>query len=86
MMNKKAHILITIFIGLVVGIFIIQPLGISFFMHDSQGSLSKWWSIVKDVFQQTLNFEDLGQVVKNILFGILGISLALMYYLGLRKK
>lgn len=84
-MNKKI-IFIIILIGFVVGIFIIQPLGISFFMYDSQGSLSKWWSIIKIVYQQIMNFEDFGQIIKNILFGILGISLAFMYYLGLRKK
>jgi len=85
-MNKKANIAFAILIGLVVGIFIIQPLGNSFFMYDSQGSLSNWWNNVKEVFQQILNFEDIGQVYKNILFGVLGISLAYIYYLGLKKK
>lgn len=84
MMNKN-NILITIFIGLVIGISI-QPLGISFFMYDSQGNFSNWWSTVKNVYHQIMNFEDFGQVFKNILFGILGISLSLMYYLGLKKK
>tara|TARA_R110001592_G_C13150802_1_gene748144 strand:- start:4 stop:123 length:120 start_codon:yes stop_codon:yes gene_type:complete len=32
-MNKRAYISIAILIGFVVGIFIIQPLGISFFMY-----------------------------------------------------
>ena len=85
-MNKKANIAFAILIGLVVGIFIIQPLGNSFFMYDSQGGLSNWWYNKKEVFQQISNFEDTGQVYKNILFGVLGISLAYMYYLGLKKK
>tara|TARA_R110002167_G_scaffold267264_1_gene473909 strand:- start:2051 stop:2308 length:258 start_codon:yes stop_codon:yes gene_type:complete len=85
-MNKKAYISITILIGFVIGIFIIQPLGISFFMYDNYEGLSSWWSIVKDVFKQIMNFGDFTQIFKNILFGVLGISIALMYYLGLKKK
>jgi len=83
-MNKKAYISITILIGFVIGIFIIQPLGISLFLYDNQGDQGNYWHFFKIVFVQTTNFDDFDQILKSMLFGFLCSSFALMFYT--RKK
>lgn len=82
-MNNKGFFF-TVIVGFVMGVFIVQPLGISLFLYDNQGDQGSWWNILEIVFVQIAGFGDFDQILKNLLFGCLGISLALMFYT--RKK
>ena len=83
-MNKK-NILITILIGFAIGVFILQPLGITIFTISSQNYEINWWQYLINNFIEILNI-NANQIFENILFGLLGASLALMYYFGKREK
>ncbi|HEA21969.1 MAG TPA: ATP-binding protein [Pricia antarctica] len=76
----RQGLLIAAAIGFVVGIIIIQPLGISLFQYDQGGDTGKWSFLFKNAVGQALGFGDMDQILKNILFGIMGSSLALMFY------
>ena len=83
-MNKKS-ILITILIGFAIGVFILQPLGITIFTFSSQNYEINWWQYLINNFIEILNING-NQIFENILFGLLGASVALMYYFGNREK
>ncbi|MEZ7514154.1 hypothetical protein [Flavobacterium frigidarium] len=83
-MNKK-NIFITILIGFAVGVFILQPLGITIFTFSRQNYEINWWQYLINNFIEILNING-NQIFENILFGLLGASIALMYYLGKREK
>tara|TARA_R110002153_G_scaffold134013_1_gene283059 strand:+ start:2153 stop:2416 length:264 start_codon:yes stop_codon:yes gene_type:complete len=83
-MNKK-NILITILIGFAIGVFILQPLGITIFTISSQNYEINWWQYLINNFIEILNING-NQIFENILFGLLGASVALMYYFGKREK
>ena len=78
-LNRRG-LLIAIVLGFAVGIIIIQPLGISLFQYDQSGDTGNWWYLFKNAVGQALGFGDVDQILKNILFGIMGSSLALMFY------
>ncbi len=78
-LNRRG-LLIAIVLGFAVGIIIIQPLGISLFQYDQSGDTGNWWYLFKNAVEQALGFGDVDQILKNILFGIMGSSLALMFY------
>ncbi|WP_445955184.1 AlbA family DNA-binding domain-containing protein [Yeosuana sp.] len=77
---NRQGLLIAIALGFAVGIIIIQPLGISLFQYDQGGNVGNWWHFFKEAFWQALGFGDMDQSLKNVLFGIMGSSLALMFY------
>ena len=81
-MNKK-NIFITILIGFAIGVFILQPLGITIFTFSRQNYEINWWQYLINNFIEILNING-NQIFENILFGLLGASVALMYYLGNR--
>ena len=83
-MNKK-NIFIIILIGFAVGVFILQPLGITIFTFSSQNYEINWWQYLINNFIEILNING-NQIFENILFGLLGASVALMYYFGKREK
>lgn len=83
-MNKK-NIFITILIGFAIGVFILQPFGITIFMFSSQNNEINWWQYLINNFIEILNING-NQMFENMLFGLLGASLALMYYFGKREK
>ncbi|WAC01656.1 hypothetical protein N7U66_17250 [Lacinutrix neustonica] len=83
-MNKK-NIFITILIGFAIGVFILQPLGITIFTFSSRNYEINWWQYLINNFIEILNING-NQIFENILFGLLGASVALMYYLGNREK
>ena len=83
-MNKKS-ILITILIGFAIGVFILQPLGITIFTFSRQNYEINWWQYLINNFIEILNVNG-NQIFENILFGLLGASVALMYYFGNREK
>ncbi|WP_116770199.1 MULTISPECIES: hypothetical protein [Flavobacteriaceae] len=83
-MNKK-NIFITILIGFAIGVFILQPLGITIFTFSSQNYEINWWQYLINNFIEILNING-NQIFENILFGLLGASVALMYYFGNREK
>ncbi|KJJ39359.1 hypothetical protein [Aequorivita vladivostokensis] len=83
-MNKK-NILITILIGFAIGVFILQPLGITIFTISSQNYEINWWLYLINNFIEIVNING-NQIFENILFGLLGASVALMYYFGKREK
>ena len=82
-MNKK-NILITILIGFAIGVFILQPLGITIFTFSRQNYEINWWQYLINNFIEILINGN--QIFENILFGLLGASVALMYYFGKREK
>ena len=82
-MNKKKSI--TILIGFAIGVFIIQPLGISIFNFGNQANEINWWHYLKNNLIEILNING-NQIFENILFGLLGVSVALIYYFGKREK
>ncbi|WP_034888726.1 hypothetical protein [Gillisia sp. Hel_I_29] len=85
-MIHKKNLLITILVGFAIGLFIIQPLGITLFKYNIEGNFDIWWQALKDTFNQIIEFEDYEQIIINILFGFLGSALTMMYYLGLKRK
>ena len=76
---SKQYLWTSIAIGFVLGLFLIQPLGLSLFLYDSRGDQGDYWNLFKVVFVQATNFGDFAQILKNLLFAILGSSLALMF-------
>lgn len=78
-LNRRG-LFMAIAIGFTVGIIIIQPLGNSLFQYVQFGDFSNWWHLLKEAFEQAVRFRDMDQILKNALFGILGSSLALMFY------
>ena len=83
-MSKK-NILITILIGFAIGVFILQPFGITIFTFSSQNYEINWGQYLINNFIEIVNING-NQIFENILFGLLGASLALMYYFGKREK
>ena len=83
-MNKK-NIFITILIGFAIGVFILQPLGITIFTFSSQNYEINWWQYLINNFIEILNING-NQIFENTLFGLLGASVALIYYFGKREK
>ncbi len=83
-MNKK-NILITILIGFAIGVFILQPFGITIFTFSSQNYEINWWKYLINNFVEILNING-NQIFENILFGLLGASIALMYFVGMKKN
>ena len=83
-MNKK-NIFITILIGFAIGVFILQPLGITIFPFSSQNYEINWGQYLINNFIEIVNING-NQIFENILFGLLGASVALMYYFGKREK
>ena len=83
-MNKK-NIFITILIGFAIGVFIRQPLGITIFTFSSQNYEINWGQYLINNFIEIVNING-NQIFENILFGLLGASVALMYYFGKREK
>ena len=86
--NVTIIFLIALLLGFILAIVIIQPLAISIFMYNNQGGFIGWWNTFKTVFQEIIKLCDSEQILKNFLFGIMGICITLMYYIGLnmRKK
>mgnify|MGYP003657131435 FL=1 len=82
-MNKKKSI--TILIGFTIGVFIIQPLGISIFNFGNQANEINWWHYLKNNLIEILNTNG-NQIFENILFGLLGVSIALIYYFGIKNR
>ncbi|SDR69583.1 hypothetical protein SAMN04487764_0300 [Gillisia sp. Hel1_33_143] len=76
---------ITILIGFAIGVFILQPFGITIFTFSSQNYEIDWWQYLINNFIEILNINR-NQIFENILLGLLGASVALMYYLGKREK
>ena len=83
-MDKK-NIYITILIGFAIGVFILQPFGITIFTFSSQTYENNWWHYLKTNLIEILNING-NQIFENILFGLLGATVALMYYFGKREK
>ena len=76
---KKRKVFVFIFIGLALGLFIIQPLAISLHMYDMQGDNGEWWKSLLASYQQEFRVWDLDQAIIKLLFGLLGIALSLMF-------
>ena len=83
-MNKK-NIFITILIGFAIGVFILQPFGITIFTFSSQNNEINWWQYLINNFIEIFNING-NQMFENMLFGLLGASVAMMYYFGKREK
>ena len=77
---NRLGLLIAIVLGFAVGIIILQPLGISLFEYDQGGYVGNWWYLFKKAVGQAVRCRDMDQILKNALFGIMGSSLALMFY------
>ncbi|MCE7056498.1 ATP-binding protein [Algoriphagus sp. AGSA1] len=76
---KKRKVRAYILIGLALGLFVIQPLAISLHMYDMQGDNGNWWKYLLASYQQEVSSWDLDQAIIKLLFGLLGIALALMF-------
>ena len=89
MIRQKYKTLVTIkfwvalFFGFIISIVLIQPLAISLFMYDNAGGLLSWWNTFRIAFQQIVEMGDSEQILKNFLFGLMGVSITVMYYIGL---
>ena len=81
---QRRKIGIWLLAGFAFGVFILQPLGLSLFLFDRSGDSGHWPSYLGEAFETVWGFTDVDQVLKNLLFGILGSSLALMVFF--RKK
>lgn len=82
---SKRNVLVTILIGFAIGVFIVQPIGITIFTYSSQTYETNWWHYFKTNFSEILIING-NQIFENILFGLLGASVALMYYLGIKHR
>lgn len=84
-MNKKPYISITILVGFAICVLILQPLGITMFTYSNQSYEFNWWVYLKNNFSEILNLNG-NQIFENILFGLLGASVALIYYFGIKNR
>lgn len=75
----KNKLLLYIAIGFTLGIFLLQPVVISLHVRDMQGGQGNWWNWFLTSYQQVIGSWDLGQVVVKLLFGLLGVTLALLF-------
>lgn len=75
----KSKLLLYIAIGFAFGIFILQPLVISLHMYDMQGDQGNWWALALNSYQQVIGSWDVDQAVTKLLFGLLGVTLALLF-------
>ncbi|WP_431128211.1 AlbA family DNA-binding domain-containing protein [Flagellimonas flava] len=66
--------------GFAFGVFILQPLGLSLFLFDRLGDSGHWPSYFGEAFKTVWGLTDFDQILKNLLFGIMGSSLALMFF------
>lgn len=89
MIRQKYKALVTIkfwvalLFGFIIAIVLIQPLAISIFVYDNAVGLISWWNTFKVVFKQIVEMGDSEQILKNFLFGLMGASITVMYYIGL---
>lgn len=83
-MVSKAQVFKTAVIGFVLGILLLQPLVISLHMFDMQGDEGNWWNYLLVSFNNIVAIGDIDQVAMSLLFGLLGIALALIF--AVRKK
>ncbi|MCM4159283.1 hypothetical protein DHB64_05150 [Antarcticibacterium sp. W02-3] len=74
---RRRKIFIAILTGVIFGIFIVQPLVLSFQINYLEGDKS-WWTYLQESYQEVFNFNDEDQILINLLFSIMGIALALM--------
>ena len=75
----KSKLLLYIAIGFTLGIFLLQPLVISLHMYDMQGDQGNWWAWLLTSYQQVVGSWDVDQAVTKLLFGLLGVILALLF-------
>lgn len=68
----------SIFFGLAVGIFIIQPIVISLYAYDAQGDVGNWWAYLSDAYRQVVSLRDLDQALSNFLFAVTGVSIVIV--------
>lgn len=68
----------SIFFGLAVGIFIIQPIVISLYAYDAQGDVGNWWNYLSDAYRQVVSLRDLDQALSNFLFAVTGVSIVIV--------
>ncbi|MCK0125159.1 hypothetical protein MWU76_12190 [Gelidibacter sp. F2691] len=84
-MIKIKKLSIPILVGFAIGVFIIQPLGITILNYGNQANEINWLQYLKSNLVEILNING-NQIVENILFGLLGASVALIFYLGKMEK
>lgn len=77
-MNKK-KLLYFILCGIVIGVFIIQPLAITLQIFDIQGDYGSWGELLLTSYQQVLGSWDLDQTITKALFGLFGVTLSIIY-------
>lgn len=75
----KSKLFLHIAIGFAFGILILQPLVISLHMYDMQGDQGNWWIWLLTSYQQVVGSWDVDQVITKLLFGLLGVTLALLF-------
>lgn len=80
-MVYRKKIVYIIVIGFLFGLFIIQPLALSLYLYDETGDTGNWYALFLKTIKNTIRFGDIDQIFKNVLFGIMGSSLALMAFL-----
>lgn len=80
---RRRKIFIAILTGVVLGIFIVQPLVLSLQINYLEGDKS-WWTYLQESYQEVFNFNDENQILINLLFSMMGIALAFMVVV--RKK
>ena len=81
---QRRKIGIWLLAGFAFGVFILQPLGLSLFLFDRSGDSGHWSSFFLEAFKTVWNVVDVDQILRNLLFGTMGSSLALMVFF--RKK
>lgn len=76
---KRKRLFYYIIIGVVLGILLLQPVVISLHMYDMQGDQGNWWAWLLTSYQQAVGSWDVDQVITKLLFGLLGVTLALLF-------
>ncbi|WP_144606372.1 AlbA family DNA-binding domain-containing protein [Algoriphagus algorifonticola] len=78
-MRSKAQVFKTAIFGFVLGILLLRPLVISLYMFDMQEDRGSWGNYLLTSFNNIAAIGDIDQVAISLLFGLMGIAIALMF-------
>jgi len=92
-MNKN-HIILVVLFGTLLGVFLIEPIVLSLFIHEIDAEIIHWWQYIPKIYSSVLTLNDIDQLILNLIFAITGILLVLVIRykrlvlsaVGLRQK
>jgi len=83
--NKKA-IVLAVASGILLGVFVIQPITVSLHAFDSHVQGESWFSYLMDSYGQVLSFTDMKGTLLAMFYGVMAALFVMMITTKRRKK